>query len=108
MSRLNKKGFEFLTNWVFVLFVATIVLSFLLSIIVVNVWVNYLIIIFAAVILGHFVFKSTYGGRFPYYVLSFAFISGYLAGHRVGNGLVLLAVFIGVMILTFKVCKATQ
>ncbi len=108
VSRLNKKGFEFITNWVFVFFVAILVLSFLLSIVIVNVWVNYLIMIFAAVILGRFIFTSKYGSRFPYYALSFAFISGYLAGHRAGNGFFLLALFIGVMVLTYKVFKATQ
>ncbi len=108
MSRLNKKGFEFITNWVFIFFVVILVLSFLLSIIIVNVWVNCLIMVFAAMILGRFIFTSTYGNRFPYYVLSFAFISGYLAGHRVGSGFLLVAIFIGVMILTYKIFKATQ
>lgn len=108
MSRLNKKGFEFITNWVLVFFVAILVLSFLLSIIIVNVWVNYLVIVFVAVTLGRFIFTSTYGNRFPYYALSFAFVSGYLAGHRAGSGFFLLALFIGVMVLSYKVFKATQ
>ncbi len=108
MSRLNKKGFEFITNWVFVFFVAILALSFLLSIIIVSAWVNYLIIAFAAVLLGRFIFTNSHGNRFPYYALSFAFISGYLAGHRAGNGFFLLALFVGAMILTYKVFRATQ
>ncbi len=108
MSRLNKKGFEFITNWVFVFFVAIIVLSFLLSIIIVNAWVNYLIIVFAAVLIGRFIFTGSFGNRFQYYVLSFAFISGYLAGHRVGNGFFLLALFIGMIFVTYKIMKVTN
>ncbi len=106
--RLDKRGFGLITNWVVVFFVAILFLSFLLSIVIVNAWVNYLIVIFAGMILGHFVFTSSYGNRFPYYVLAFAFISGYLTGHRAGNGFFLLAIFIGVIFATCKIMKATQ
>ena len=108
MSRLNKKGFEFITNWVFVFFVAILALSFLLSMIIVSKWVNYVIIVFSAVLLGRLIFMNAYGNRFPYYALSFAFISGYLIGHRVGSGVFLLALFIGVMILTYRVLRAVR
>ncbi len=108
MDRLNKKGFEFITNWVIVFFIAILVLSFLLSVIIVNAWVNYAVTIFMGVILGHFFFTSKYGNRFPYYVLAFAFISGYLSGHRAGNGFLMIAMFVGAIFATYKVMKATQ
>jgi len=104
----NKKGFEFFTNWVTILFVAILVLSFLLSIIIINVWVSLLIIIITGVILGHFIFTSKLENRFPYFVLSFAFISGYLIGHRVGNVFILLAAFVGTVYLTNKVLHYTK
>lgn len=108
MGILNKKGFEFITNWVIVFFTAIIVLSFLLSMVIVNAWVNYLVAIFVGVVLGHFFFTSKYGNRFPYYVLAFAFISGYLSGHRAGNGFLMVALFVGVIFATYKIMKATQ
>ncbi len=108
MFSLNKKGFGLITNWVVVFFVAILFLSFLLSIIIIKAWINYLIIVFAGIIIGHFVFTSSYGNRFPYYTLAFAFISGYLTGHRAGNWFFLLALFIGVIFVTYRVLKSTQ
>jgi len=99
---LNKKGFEFIGNWIVIFFVAIIVLSLLLALVIVNQWVNYIIIIFGGAILGRFMFTSKHGNRFPYYLLSFAFISGYLIGHRAGNWLVMLVLFIVAIAATNK------
>ena len=108
MRDLNKRGFEFITNWVVIFFVAILVLSFMLSIVITNQWVTYLIVIFAALILGHFIFTSKLGNRFPYYVLSFAFITGYLAGHKAGNWLVILVLFFGLIAGTNKIMHMAE
>jgi len=105
---LNKKGLDFITNWAALLFVATLLLSFLFSAIIINPWVTYTIIIFVAVILGHFLFTSKEGNRFPYYVLAFAFLVGYLIGHKSGNWIIIAVLFIGGMAATNKVLKLTQ
>tara|TARA_B100000315_G_C14434739_1_gene521862 strand:- start:108 stop:443 length:336 start_codon:yes stop_codon:yes gene_type:complete len=104
----NKKGFEFLTNWVLIFFIAILVLSFLLAIVIINVWVTFVIVLFAGVLLGHFIFTSKEGNRFPYYLLSFAFISGYLAGHKVGNAIIILVLFIGAIVATNKVMQYSK
>lgn len=104
----SKKGFELLTNWVAVLFLAILVLSFMLSLVIINQVVIYTIAIFAGVILGHFIHTSKYGNRFPYYLLSFAFLIGFLIGHRAGNGLVITVLFLGVLFATNQILKVSQ
>ena len=101
--KFNKKGFELITNWVAILFFAILILSFLFSMLIVNQWVTYTIVVFVGVILGHFVYTSKYGNRFPYYVLSFGFLLGILVGHRAGNGLIIIALFIGTVFLVNQI-----
>ena len=105
---LNKRGFDFLTNWVALLFVATLLLSFLFSVIIVNQWITYMVVGFVSVILGHFIFTSKEGNRFPYYVLSFAFLVGYTLGHKAGNWIVIVVLFLGGLFLTNKILKLTK
>ena len=108
LKRFNKKGFEFLTNWVLIFFTAILVLSFLLSSVIINLWVSFVIILFAGIILGHFIFTSKHNNRFPYYLLAFAFISGYLVGHRVGNFMLILVLFVGVIIATNQLLQYSK
>ena len=105
---LNKRGFDFLTNWVALLFVATLLLSFLFSAIIVNQWVIYTVVVFVSVILGHFIFTSKEGNRFPYYVLSFAFLVGYTIGHKTGNWIVIVALFLTGLFVTNKILRLTK
>ncbi|MBS3133533.1 hypothetical protein J4470_05440 [Candidatus Woesearchaeota archaeon] len=105
---LNRKGFDFITNWMALLFVAILLLSFLFSAIIVNQWVAYAVVFFAALILGHFLFTSKEGNRFPYYVLAFAFLTGYVIGHKAGNWAVITVLFIAVIAATNKVLKLAQ
>ena len=105
---LDKKGLDFLTNWVAILFLLILVLSFLLSAVIVDQWVNYVIVVFAGAVLGHFLFTSREGNRFPYYILASALLAGYLAGHRAGNGIVIAALFVGSIAATNKVLKLTR
>ena len=108
MRRVNKRGFEFISNCVPVFFVAILLLSFFLARIIVNSWVNYAIISFVAVLLGRFIRKNREGNRFQYLLIAFAFISGYLAGHRAGSWFLILPLFIGVMVATNKIMKAVE
>lgn len=104
----NKRGLDFITNWAAVFFVAVLILSFLLSSVIVNQWVNYAIVVFAGIILGHFLFTGKNGVVFPYYVISFAFLAGYLIGHKAGNGIIIAALFLGIMAATKKALKLTR
>lgn len=110
MKHLNKSksGFEFISNWVLIFFVAILLLSFLLARILINPWVVYLTVLFVGIIFGYFIRKNRSGNRFPYFLLSFAFVSGYLAGHGAGNWFLILSLFIGVMVLTNRIMEAVE
>lgn len=108
MKRFNKKGFEFITNWVVLFFVAILFLSFALSFIIINQWVNYVIIIFTGLVLGRFIYMSKLGNKLPYFILSFAFISGYLAGHKAGNWVIMAILFVGILMATNRLSKLVE
>ena len=109
---MNKRGFEFISNWVPMFFGVILLLSFFLALILINAWVLYVIVVFVGIVLGYFIRKNRKGNSFPYFVLSFSFIAGYLigngTGNRTGHWLVILVLFIGVIFLTNKIIEATE
>ncbi len=104
----SKKGFEFLTNWVVILFITILIVSFFVSLLVRNIFVSYTAIIIVGVVLGRFVFTATEGNRFPYYVLGFGFVTGWLLGYKVGNLFILLLVYITAFYGSFKIHQLTR
>ncbi len=101
----GKKGFEFLTNWFAILFAANLVFSFFIGRILVSEWVTYLIAAVVAVVIGRLLYTSRHQNVFPYYSIAFAFWAGYMAGHRVGNGIAITLLFAAVMLVTYKISK---
>ena len=112
MRRMNKRGFEFISNWVPLFSGGILLLSFFLALILISPWVTYAIAVFVGIILGYFIRKNREGNSFPYFLLSFSFITGYLVGNgtgnRTGNGFLILFLFIGVMFITNKIMEATE
>jgi hypothetical protein len=101
----NRKGIDFLANWMVIFFFAVLILSFLLSQILINQRVTYIIFIFAGLIIGRLIFTTRYGNRLPYYVISLALLAGFITGYRVGSPIIMIALHIGSIVATYKISK---
>ena len=72
-------------SWAEVFFIVLLVLGFLLSIAMPNPWINYIVIFFAGLLSGRWVYKKK--GKqtlFPFFLI----IIGFLLGYMLGTGLV--------------------
>ena len=104
----GKKGLEFLDNWMLIFFTAILALSFITATVIINQFVSYGIAVFAGLILGHLIFTNKQENIFPYYLIGFAFLTGYITGHRAGSGLLITAAFVITITATYKILKATR
>ncbi len=68
-------------NWAEVFFVVLLLLGFLLSIAMPNPWISYLVIFFAGLLSGRWIYKKK--GRqplFPFFLIIIGFLLGYMLG----------------------------
>jgi uncharacterized membrane protein len=104
----NRHGFEFISNFFAISFFVSLVLSFFIAKLILNVYVLFTAAIVVAVVLGKLTHLNREQTVFPYYATAAAFIIGYVLGHRVGNGLLLIIVFVGAFLATRKCCELIE
>ena len=95
---MNKKA-NLAYNWVEYLFLAVLVLGFILALKVQSAVMSYIIILICGLITGRYAFMLKHKSSFPFYVVLLGFFLGYLFGSYYGNKQVIaLLFFIGNLI----------
>ena len=76
----SKKGFEFMTAWIWIWLFLAVMLGIVLGFDIANIWMHFVAVAFVALIIGHFIYTGKYGNCFPYYILGVGFILSYFIG----------------------------
>src|SRR3989338_927911 len=100
MKQWGKAGFEVL--WLEVSFSIMLVLGFVLGKLVVDQAFNYIALTAAGIITGRLSYVKKDDDPLPFKAIGIAFLAGYLLGHRAGSGWVMLAVFAGGWLASYK------
>jgi hypothetical protein len=90
---MNKKGAGgggsglqgFYDNWPEVFFVIMLVVGFIISLVSISKYVDYLIIFFAGIIVGRLWFQKRHGQQFPLFLISVGFLLGMILGAIVSD-----------------------
>lgn len=93
MKRWSKGGFGFLESWVEILFFVLLALGFGLGKLIVDITASYLLVAAAGIVVGRLVFEKRENDPWPYYAIGAAFLLGFLLGHRVGSGIIIILLF---------------
>ena len=102
MKRFGKGGFEFLTNWVELLFFGLLVLGFAAGKLIIDLSFSYLLVAAAGLIAGRLSYVKRENDPLPFKAISLAFLIGYLFGHRAGNGVVITLLFVAAVVTSYK------
>lgn len=81
-------------NWVEYLFMALLVLGFILALKVSTAAMSYIVIFLIGLISGRFVYKLRKNMTFPLYVVLIGFLLGYLLGSFYGSKKIIFVMFI--------------
>ncbi|MFH1181881.1 MAG: hypothetical protein V1702_02895 [Candidatus Woesearchaeota archaeon] len=93
-----KKAFEFLTNWVEVSFIILLLIGFLMSLFINNVFLSYGTVLLAGLASGKILYHKKKDNFFPHILLMTGFILGYIIGNKEGSPVLILLLFIaGIM-----------
>lgn len=89
---MNKKA-NLAYNWVEYLFVALLIIGFILALKVQSAAMSYIIIFLCGFITGRFAYKLKNKSAFPFYVVLLGFFLGYLLGSYYGSKSVIAFLF---------------
>jgi 4-hydroxybenzoate polyprenyltransferase len=93
-----KKAFEFLTNWVEVFFIILLLIGFLVSLFINNLYLSYGVVLLTGLASGKILYHKKKDNFFPHLLLMSGFILGYIIGNKEGTPVLILLLFIaGIM-----------
>ncbi len=102
MKSRNKSGIVFFESWVEIAFFLLLAIGFVLGKLVVDVAFSYLMTAAAGLITGRLVYLRRENDPVPYYAIGAAFLLGFLLGHRVGAGIIIVLIFVAVAFASYK------
>ncbi|MFH1642011.1 MAG: hypothetical protein ABIC04_03870 [Nanoarchaeota archaeon] len=85
---------EFFKSWAEVMFFALLVIGFLFSLLTPSAVLSYALIFCAGMMGGRLIFERKDKLQFPYYLMIFGFLIGYLLGAFYGNRNVIVILFV--------------
>jgi uncharacterized membrane protein len=101
---MNKKA-SFFENWPEYFFILLLLLGIIISLIVKQVWISYLIIAMSGLITGRIFYNDRHKQIFIVYFITFAYFVGYLIGNHYGlkaNWAILLMFFVAGNLLSYR------
>lgn len=102
MTGWKKAGFGLITNWIESSFVILLVAGFVLGKLIIDASFSFLLLTAAGLVVGRLVYLKRENDPLPFKAISTAFLFGFIFGHRVGNGFLLVAAFSAAAFLSYK------
>ena len=103
MKSWGKGGF--FESWVEPAFFGLLVVGFVLGKLLLDTVVLYFIIVLAGLIAGRLAYIKRENDPAPFYAISLSFLFGFLLGHRVGNGFMMILLFAAAAALSYYLHK---
>ena len=101
---MNKKA-DFAYNWVEYLFIALLIVGFILALKVGSAVMTYIIISLCGLMSGRIFYRIRKNPQFPFYVIIIGFLLGYLLGSYYGNKKIIFILFFVFNIISYYIYK---
>ena len=94
---------EFYKNWFEFFFLALVVIGVLIALSAPSAIISYIVIFLSGIFAGRLIYERKNKMQFPYFMIIAGFVIGYLIGIYHGSRRVVIALFVIVAILSYKV-----
>ena len=94
--------FQFYKNYMEFFFFVLMIIGVLVALSSRSAVVSYVVILIAGMLAGRVIYERKHNLKFPYYVIAGGFLIGYAIGVYYGNRLIVIALFVIGVILSYK------